>query len=63
MFRATPIFRSIKCTLQTIGVCTGFDVLFHWIRYWLGHPHTFVRVKFDCDESARVSQPIPDPME
>ena len=22
MFRATPIFRSYKCTLQTIGVCT-----------------------------------------
>jgi len=22
MFRATPIFRSFKCTLQTIGVCT-----------------------------------------
>ena len=21
MFRATPIFRSYKCTLQTIGVC------------------------------------------
>ena len=40
MFRATPIFRSFKCTLQTIGVCTSFDVLFHWIRYWLGHPRT-----------------------
>ena len=43
MFRATLIFRSFKCTLQTVGVCTSFDVLFHWIRYWLGHPRTFVR--------------------
>ena len=46
MFRATPIFRSFKCTLQTIGVCTSFDVLLHWIGYWLGHPRTFVTVRF-----------------
>ena len=46
MFRAPPIFRSFKCTLQTIGVCTSFDVLLHWIGYWLGHPHTFVTVRF-----------------
>ena len=42
MFRATLIFWSFKCTLQTIGVCTSFDVLLHWIGYWLGHPRTFV---------------------
>ena len=46
MFRATPIFRSFKCTLQTIGVCTSFDVLLHWIGYWLGHPRTSVTVRF-----------------
>ena len=67
MFRTTPIFRSFKCTLQTIGMCTSFDVLFHWIRSWLGH-RTFITVRFqqfksDCDESAKVSQPRPDPME
>ena len=47
MFRATPIFRSFKCTLQTIGVCTSFDVLLHWIRYWLGHPRTFVTLRLN----------------
>ena len=62
MFRATPIFRSFKCTLQTIGVCTSFDVLLHWIGYWLGHPRTFVTVRFRhsylCVYTQHMSLPI-----
>ena len=36
--------QELQMYLQTIGVCTSFDVLLHWIRYWLGHPSTFVTV-------------------
>ena len=38
--------QELQMYFATIGVCTSFDVLLHWIGYWLGHPHTFVTVRF-----------------
>ena len=40
MFRATPIFRSFKCTLQTVGLCTLWKtevniIVWSYVRWWL----------------------------
>jgi hypothetical protein len=33
-----------KLQRTAIGVYNGFGMLIDWIRYWLGHPHTFSTV-------------------
>jgi hypothetical protein len=39
-----PQEHKVQCTAT--GVCNGSDILIHWSRYWLGHPHTFSTVRF-----------------
>jgi hypothetical protein len=29
-----------------IGICSGYGMLIHWGRCWLGHPHTLSTVMF-----------------
>jgi hypothetical protein len=45
-----------------IEMCNVYGILIHWIKYWLGHPHTFSTVKLKA-KSVTVSQPVPAPMD
>jgi hypothetical protein len=68
MFRATPIFRNSKRTLQTIGVCV-LVLMCYSIGSGVGRgtlalfSQSDLESKSDCEKSARVPQPTPDSME
>jgi hypothetical protein len=48
MYGSSYMFRHYIAILRertAIGVCNGFGMLIHWIRYWLGHPYTLRTLK------------------
>jgi hypothetical protein len=49
-----------KLQSTALGVCNGCGMLFHWSRYWLGHPLTFSTVKSELDH-ANIPQPLHTP--